>query len=61
MKLTERINCGSCGFVVYWGESIKDRFSMGYSEGTFLAKYDNKCPNCGADLSKKSVVITSED
>ena len=59
--MTERINCGSCGFVLYWGESIKDRMFMRYSETTFLAKYGKKCPNCGAGLSMESVKITFED
>jgi len=59
--LTERINCGKCNFVLYWGESIKDRYILRYSEETFLAKYDNKCPNCGAALSKESVKITFEE
>jgi len=59
--LTERINCGKCNFVLYWGESIKDRMFMRWSEETFLAKYGDKCPNCGVDASLKSVKITYEN
>jgi ribosomal protein S27AE len=61
IKMTERVNCGKCGFTLYWGESIKDRFSMRYPLETWLAKYGNKCPNCGAKLSKKTVKETMED
>lgn len=57
--MTERINCGKCNFVLYWGESIKDRMFMRWSEDYFLAKYGHKCPNCGT--STKEAKITYED
>ncbi|MDQ1280986.1 MAG: hypothetical protein QG670_2250 [Thermoproteota archaeon] len=59
--MTERINCVECNFVLYWGETIKDRMGIRYSEDTFLARYEHKCPNCGGKVTTDSVKITFED
>lgn len=55
--MTETINCGNCGFLLYWGESIKDRLFMMWSEETVLQLYKNECPNCGASLSLETVTV----
>lgn len=59
--MTERITCNGCGFVLYWGEAIRDRMFMRYSEETFLAKYGFTCPHCDGELSRDTVTITYED
>jgi ribosomal protein S27AE len=53
--VTQRIDCGNCGFTLYWGESIRHRYIMRFSEKDVLAGYENRCPNCEAHLTMDSV------
>ena len=55
--MTQRIDCGHCGFTLYWGESIKHRYIMKYSEEDVLGGYANICPNCGTRLTLESVKL----
>jgi ribosomal protein S27AE len=59
--MTETINCGNCDFLLYWGESIKDRLFMTWSEETVLQLYKNKCPNCGNSLTLKAIKVEVTD
>ena len=57
--MSEKINCGNCGNLLYFGEEIKRRLYMRAipDEGAVLAAYGNKCPRCGASLSTDSVKV----
>ena len=57
--MSEKINCGNCGMLLYFGEEIKRRLYMRAipDEAAVLAGYGNKCPRCGAALSDSSVKI----
>ena len=58
--MSEKINCGNCGMLLYFGEEISRRLYMRAipDEAAVLAAYSNNCPRCGASLSKDSVKIT---
>jgi ribosomal protein S27AE len=60
--MTEKINCGRCGMLLYYGEEIKRRIYMRAipSEKTVLGYYNNACPRCGAGLTLKTVDIKIE-
>jgi len=57
--MSEKINCGNCGMLLYFGEEIKRRLYMRAipDEAAVLASYDNHCPRCGQALSEDSVNI----
>jgi phage FluMu protein Com len=57
--MSETINCGNCGMLLYFGEEISRRLYMRAipDEAAVLAAYDSKCPRCGSALSTKSVKI----
>ena len=57
--MSETINCGKCGMLLYFGEEIKRRLYMRAipDEAAVLAAYGNACPRCGAALSDKSVKV----
>lgn len=55
--MSETIKCNICGFLLYWGEAIKDRLYMRFSEAKLLEKYSNVCPNCGNRLDVQTVEI----
>jgi ribosomal protein S27AE len=55
--MTEIVNCGKCGFLLYWGETIALRLFMRFSEEKLLQQYGGTCPNCGAPLSSDSVKV----
>ncbi len=57
--MSETINCGNCGMLLYFGEEIKRRLYMRAipDESAVLAGYGNQCPRCGATLSTDSVKI----
>jgi len=57
--MSEAINCGNCGMLLYYGEEIKRRLYMRAipDEAAVLADYDNKCPRCGNPLSADTVKI----
>jgi ribosomal protein S27AE len=57
--MTEKIYCGKCNMMLYFGEEIKRRLYMRAipSEETVLGYYKNTCPKCGNSLSKDSVKI----
>jgi len=57
MSLSETIKCDNCGFLLYWGEAIKDRLYMRFSEERLLDKYKKICPNCGNKLDVNRVKI----
>jgi ribosomal protein S27AE len=60
--MTEKINCGQCGMLLYFGEEIKRRLYMRAipSEETVLGYYHEQCPRCGARLTPKTVEIKIE-
>jgi ribosomal protein S27AE len=55
--MSETINCGKCGMLLYFGEEISRRLYMRAipDEAAVLAAYGNVCPRCGSALSEKSV------
>jgi len=57
--MTEKIHCGECNMLLYFGEEIKRRLYMRAipSEETVLGFYKNTCPRCGKPLTKDSVQI----
>ncbi len=57
--MSEKINCGTCNMLLYFGEEISRRLYMRAipNEEAVLAAYGDKCPRCGTDLSKDSVKI----
>ncbi|OGO30133.1 MAG: hypothetical protein A2Z29_07475 [Chloroflexi bacterium RBG_16_56_11] len=60
--MTEKIHCGKCCMLLYFGEEIKRRLYMRAipSEETVLGYYNNVCPRCGSQLTLKSVNIKTE-
>ncbi|MBI4296190.1 MAG: hypothetical protein HY667_03620 [Chloroflexi bacterium] len=57
--MSEKIYCGKCNMLLYFGEEIARRLYMRAipSEDTVLGFYGNKCPRCGAELSRQSVKV----
>jgi ribosomal protein S27AE len=55
--VTEKISCGRCEFLLYWGEAIALRLFMRFSEEKLLQRYGRVCPNCGAALTLNSVTV----
>jgi ribosomal protein S27AE len=57
--VSEKIRCGNCGMLLYFGEIIKRRLYMRAipSEKTVLALYKNVCPRCGSGLSEQTVKV----
>ncbi len=57
--MSETINCGKCGMLLYFGEEIKRRLYMRAipDEGAVLAAYGNSCPRCGNALAHDSVKV----
>jgi len=57
--MSEEINCGNCGMLLYFGEEIKRRLYMRAipDEAAVLAAYNSACPRCGKPLSGESVKI----
>jgi ribosomal protein S27AE len=60
--MTEKINCGKCDMLLYFGEEIDRRLYMRAipSEETVYGFYHNACPRCGNELSAKTVRIQKE-
>jgi RNase P subunit RPR2 len=60
--MTEKIFCGKCNMLLYFGEEIKRRLYMRAipSEGTVLGYYNNTCPKCGEKLSLDNVKIETK-
>ena len=57
--MSEKINCGKCDMLLYFGEEIKRRLYMRAipDEAAVLAAYHNACPRCGSPLSEDSVKV----
>ncbi len=57
--MSEKINCGACGMMLYYGEEIARRLYMRAipSEETVLGFYNHACPRCGGPLSDDTVKI----
>lgn len=57
--MTEKIRCGKCDMLLYFGEEIDRRLYMRAipSEETVLGLYSNTCPQCGDNLSLDTVKI----
>jgi hypothetical protein len=57
--MSEKINCAKCDMLLYFGEEISRRLYMRAipDEEAVLKDYGNKCPRCGAPLSKDTVKI----
>jgi hypothetical protein len=57
--MSEKINCGNCDMLLYFGEEISRRLYMRAipDEAAVLQAYGNACPRCGKPLSKDSVKI----
>jgi ribosomal protein S27AE len=60
--MSETINCGKCGMLLYFGEEIKRRLYMRAipDEAAVLAAYGNACPRCGNPLSEDSVEVQNK-
>jgi ribosomal protein S27AE len=60
--MSEKIYCGKCSMLLYFGEEIKRRLYMRAipSEETVLGYYNHLCPRCGSELSQQSVDIKVE-
>ncbi len=60
--MSEKIYCGKCNMLLYFGEEIKRRLYMRAipSEETVLGFYNNICPRCGQELSRETVNIEIE-
>jgi hypothetical protein len=60
--MSETINCGKCGMLLYFGEEIKRRLYMRAipDEAAVLAAYGNACPRCGNPLSEDSVEVQTK-
>ncbi len=60
--MSEKIYCGKCSMLLYFGEEIKRRLYMRSipSEETVLGYYGNTCPRCGNSLSLEAVKIEIE-
>ena len=60
--MSEKIYCGNCNVLLYFGEEIKRRLYMHAipSEESVLDFYDNNCPRCGNKLSLQTVNIKIE-
>ena len=58
----EKINCGSCGMLLYFGEEISRRPSTRSipSEETVLEYYHNTCPRCGEKLTLDTIDVQTE-
>ena len=59
--MSEMINCGKCGMLLYFGEEIRRRLYMRAvpSEQVVLGYYGDVCPRCGERLTLDSVHITT--
>lgn len=57
--MTEKILCGKCGFLLYFGEVISRRLYMRNlpSEESVLKLYNNGCPKCKNSLTVKTIKI----
>ena len=57
--MSEKIFCGKCNMLLYFGEEIKRRLYMRAipSEETVLGFYNNVCPRCGNKLSPGTVEV----
>jgi hypothetical protein len=57
--MSEKINCGNCDMLLYYGEEISRRLYMRAipDEEAVMAAYGDKCPRCGNTLSRDSVKI----
>jgi ribosomal protein S27AE len=60
--MTEKMFCGKCNMLLYFGEEIKRRLYMRAipSEETVLGFYNNVCPRCGNELSLQTVRIETK-
>ncbi len=60
--MSEKIYCGKCNMLLYFGEEIKRRLYMRAipSEETVLGYYNRICPRCGSALSQQTVNIKVE-
>ncbi len=59
LGMSEKIYCGKCRMLLYFGEEIKRRLYMRAipSEEAVLGYYGNTCPRCGNSLSLDTVNI----
>ena len=57
--MSEKIYCGKCNMLLYFGEEIKRRLYMRAipDEAAVLAAYGDACPRCGHALSAEKVKI----
>lgn len=60
--MTEKIFCGKCDMMLYFGEEISRRLYMRAipSEETVLGYYKNTCPRCGNELNLTTVKIETK-
>jgi len=60
--MTEKILCGKCNTLLYFGEEINRRLYMRAipSEETVLGYYKNTCPRCGNKLDLSTVKIETK-
>ena len=60
--MSEKIYCGKCNMLLYFGEEIKRRLYMRAipSEEAVIGFYNNVCPRCGNALSLQKINIKIE-
>jgi len=60
--VTEKILCGNCEMLLYFGEELKRRLYLRAipSEETVLGFYGDACPRCGNALSMETVDVQIE-
>lgn len=57
--MSEKITCGTCGMLLYFGEEIRRRLYMCAipSEAQVLSAYGNICPRCKSELAEETVKV----
>ncbi len=57
--MSEKINCGNCDMLLYFGEEISRRLYMRAipDEESVFHAYKDACPRCGQPLSKDTVKV----
>lgn len=57
--MSEKIYCGQCNMLLYFGEEIKRRLYMRAipSEDAVLGSYNHQCPRCRGELSEDNVKV----
>jgi ribosomal protein S27AE len=57
--MSQKINCGKCDMLLYFGEEISRRLYMRAipNEEAVFHSYNDTCPRCGQPLSSETVKV----